>query len=144
MTVRTSVLKFPDASKFIPTGELISFEIDREEILTIIKRVACFHPMTAMKFFLDGKELNISAFGSDLGEIDELVQLGNSVKKYDLFLYGKNIISCLQHLSCKRVIFSFGGAHHQIMVKPVDSDLDLTYVTQEIRSGGSYATEQAA
>ena len=131
--------KYPDYQKAFPVELPNKFVIDKNNLITAIKRVALVAPDDNMRihFDLDSNHFEVNASNRDTGEakedIDEYNYSGNSTGISFNFKY---MLSILEAIDTEKVVINLGTSKDPMMIyneTPVP-DQELTFLLMPLRS----------
>jgi len=131
--------KYPDYQKAFPVELPNKFVIDKNNLITAIKRVALVAPDDNMRihFDLDSNHFEVNASNRDTGEakedIDEYNYSGNSTGISFNFKY---MLSILEAIDTEKVVIKLGTSKDAMMIyneTPVP-DQEITFLLMPLRS----------
>ncbi|MFH1900004.1 MAG: DNA polymerase III subunit beta [Patescibacteria group bacterium] len=126
---------YPDYKQIIPESYLTKVEVDRIEIIKLIKTASLFSKTGINDVLLDFEKdgnINISAANVQLGENKSTVKADISGDKNNIVFNYKYLLDGLQNIASKKVILEMTSPDIPAILRPVNDDSYL-YLIMPIR-----------
>jgi DNA polymerase-3 subunit beta len=117
--------RFPDYENVIPTENPNRMNIDRQELLSSLRRIAIYANKTThqVRLKLTGSELMISAEDLDFSnEANERLSCDHDGEDIEIGFNAKFLVEMLNNLSCKEVSLRFSAPNRAGLIIPVEQD----------------------
>jgi DNA polymerase-3 subunit beta len=117
--------RFPDYENVIPTENPNRMNIDRQELLSSLRRIAIYANKTThqVRLKLTGSELMISAEDLDFSnEANERLSCDHDGEDIEIGFNAKFLVEMLNNLSCKEVSLRFSASNRAGLIIPVEQD----------------------
>ena len=117
--------RFPDYENVIPTENPNTMNINRQELLSSLKRIAIYANKTThqVRLKLTGSELLISAEDLDFSnEANERLSCDHDGEDIEIGFNAKFLVEMLNNLSCKEVTLKFSAPNRAGLILPSEQD----------------------
>lgn len=117
--------RFPDYENVIPTENPNTMNINRQEILSSLKRIAIYANKTThqVRLKLTGSELLISAEDLDFSnEANERLSCEHDGEDIEIGFNAKFLVEMLTNLSCKEITLKFSAPNRAGLIVPSEQD----------------------
>jgi DNA polymerase-3 subunit beta len=117
--------RFPDYDNVIPAENPNIMTIDRQDLLSSLRRIAIYANKTThqIRLKLTGSELMISAEDLDFSnEANERLSCEHDGEDIEIGFNAKFLVEMLNNLSCKQVNLKFSASNRAGLIVPVEQD----------------------
>jgi len=117
--------RFPDYENVIPADNPNIMTIDRQDLLSSLRRIAIYANKTThqVRLKLTGSELMISAEDLDFSnEANERLSCEHDGEDIEIGFNAKFLVEMLNNLSCKQVSLKFSASNRAGLIVPVEQD----------------------
>jgi DNA polymerase-3 subunit beta len=117
--------RFPDYENVIPVENPNIMTIDRQDLLSSLRRIAIYANKTThqVRLKLTGSELMISAEDLDFSnEANERLSCEHDGEDIEIGFNAKFLVEMLNNLSCKEVSLKFSAPNRAGLILPAEQD----------------------
>lgn len=115
--------KFPDYEAVIPQDITYTAEVEKDNLLKILKRVNIIASKTTerLNLMFSGGFLQVKSISSDIGEGEERIKYNGNVEM-SLQFYAEKLISGVEHTPGDIVVFGINGPLHPVLINGKGDD----------------------
>lgn len=138
LTSRLIQEKYPNYESVIPLDNTKTLTIDREELLTTVRRVALYSSSTThqIRFSMKGNELKIAAEDVDFGgEARDKLRCTYDGDEMEIGFNSTYVVDLLSHSDAEAVAFKFNNPVRAAIVSPStqESGVDILMLVMPVR-----------
>ena len=121
---------FPDYEKVIPTGNSIEFRLNREAIVSALRRVAVLsHTQTRqVRMSIEPSELRISTNTPEVGDATESLDVDYSGESMEIGFNATYLLEVFRHLNSENVVVRLGSPTTAGLLEPETLHGDESYL----------------
>lgn len=128
--------RFPNYEPVIPKNSNTFIKLDRKELLQAGKRVSLIAVSNSniIKAILDNGLLILESADSEIGQAHEELTISMEGPEVEISFNAGYLMDGLKVIDSDEVELCFGGKLSPFILRPVDKDINYTYVISPIRS----------
>lgn len=129
--------KYPDYKQIIPAQSDVVAEVDREELLAVVRVASLFAKESAGSVTIniqeDSQQISVEAVASQVGENTSSTP-AKVEGSGEVSLNSRYLIDALQVMTGQKVSFMISGKHSPCVLRPLDKSADYLHLIMPLKS----------
>lgn len=116
--------EYPDYQKIIPRNNEHSLEIERDEIISVLRRVRTMaNPSThQVKFLLEPGNITLHTESSDAGEATEALEAEYNGDSFQIGFNGEFLMELFRKMSCEKIVMKMKDSGTAVVIQDLEMD----------------------